>query len=133
MVIQGNFILTSIFATVFFASATSHKSHKSFLKRNMKSLSFSAEPRFLVLLALSALLILGLVLSYYSTSTAELINQVKVVPVKLYNEDLFDWFNITFLLQMIEDRELTEILDNHNVTEDSSYHPSRKESVYDII
>jgi SET domain-containing protein len=32
-----------------------------------------------------------------------------------------------------EHQELTELLDNHNVTEDSSYDPSHKESVYDVI
>jgi hypothetical protein len=99
----------------------------------MKSLSFSAKPRFPVLLAVSAFIVLGLILAYSSTSKAELINQVKVVPAKLYNEDLFEWFNVTFLPQSIEDRELTEILDNHNVTDDAKYHPSRKESVYDVI
>jgi hypothetical protein len=63
---------------------------------------FSAKPRLRILLAVSALLILGLELSYRksansSTSTFKLIKQVKVVPAKLYNEDLFEWFNVTFL------------------------------------
>jgi SET domain-containing protein len=32
-----------------------------------------------------------------------------------------------------EYREVTNLLDDHNVTEDSSYDPSLKESVYDVI
>jgi hypothetical protein len=105
----------------------------------MKLTSFSVTPRFRILLAVSALLILGLKLSYRksadsSTSTTKLIKQVKEVPTKLYNEDLVEWFNVTFLPQMKEEhQELTDLLDNHDITKDITYNSSLKASVYDVI
>jgi hypothetical protein len=103
----------------------------------MKSQHFSAKPRLVALLSVLILLIIGLVVSYSRVATIEVIKPAKVeshvVPTKLYNEDLFDWFNITFLPQTLDDGALMELLDNHTVTEDSRYQPDSKKSVYDVI
>jgi hypothetical protein len=76
----------------------------------MKSPQLTVRPRLLA--TISGLFVLGLFISFhlgiYSSTPVKL--EAKVVPEKLYNEDLADWFNVTFLPLTIEDTELTEIL-----------------------
>jgi hypothetical protein len=76
----------------------------------MKSPQLTVRPRLLA--TISALFVLGLVISFHLGihSSTPVKVEAKVVPEKLYNEDLFDWFNVTFLPLTIEDTELTEIL-----------------------
>lgn len=55
------------------------------------------------------------------------------IPLKLYNEDLPKYFNVSFLWTIVEDPDITEILNRHDITQDNKYKPSKKESVYDVI
>jgi hypothetical protein len=98
---------------------------------------FTIKPRLLALQAVMALLVLGLVISYrqgmYSIPAFELSEEQSLEPAKMYNEDLLEWFGIEFLPSVIEEPELTAILDAHTVSEDEDYHQSRKATVYDIF
>jgi hypothetical protein len=107
----------------------------------MKSgLSYSIKPRLIAMQTVVLLLVLGFV--YYYRSFGSTVGydiraptvDTREVPAKLYNEDLAEWYNVTFLPEMVEDRELTSYLDNWSVKDDKGYYKSsRKESVYDIF
>jgi hypothetical protein len=52
-------------------------------------------------------------------------------PIKLYNEEMFEWLNVTFLPHVVEQEALTSRLDLHDVTRDVLYKPADKKSIYD--
>lgn len=90
--------------------------------------------RYFLLLGLFAISFLVLSWVRNIDSKVSQVQSAKVtIPEKLYNEDLAEYFNYTFLPLTLEDRELTPLLDRHNVTLDESYKPRRKQRVYDKL